>query len=526
LAGVATLTGSTTNPVVSSSGGNVYVASCGYYMCFGPLNSSWSHFNTNAGGFYFYCPICTPTYISAPCFCGPATSAATATCAGCAGVFCGCACCAYCACCSGCSATLNGLTKSQIFNNSGCNHSTWTCFAGPTDFGPQFVHQDAAYNDGPTCGSPGGSNTVQYYASACGLGNDYAYSSYVFQEAIARNVTTPYHWVRSREGGTWQSWTKISAGYADTANCASLSGYASNLCTGTNINGANICATSCFCGPYYNASGYFYGPTVYATSCLCSCGVLQALSDGRFNGCVCAAEICTSGWLRTSGGCTGLYSSNFAMHFYPCSTNNWTIAPGGAGLYPSLRFVRDSHQGTTVGYLYSDSGGFGLLTCSGGWTFRNAHGGGITMYQCTCFEASNVYIQCCLNTTGCICSSSCIMSPILCASNCLTGPGTVAVCESANGYFANRAYVIFSGAVAGGCIYCTACFSTYVVQASGCYFLCFSNPFSGMSSTVVTAFTPGVIATAQPAYGCKMLVKLYGVDCSYYDDRVYVIVTK
>jgi hypothetical protein len=115
------------------------------------------------------------------------------------------------------SSQLGGLTKSQLWNNSGNSHGAFTSFAGPSDFGNYFIHQDAGVNDGPA------GNLYQYYSTSVGLGNDYSYSQYVMQTAVNRyGYCTPYYtWVRFKESGTWQGWNKMAAGYADSAGSLS-----------------------------------------------------------------------------------------------------------------------------------------------------------------------------------------------------------------------------------------------------------------------------------------------------------------
>ena len=101
----------------------------------------------------------------------------------------------------------------RIFNNFGNNHTTYQSFDSIADFGPFFIQNTAA---GPGTGSS------QFYGLALGLGNDYAYGSYALQVAIPRyGSSDKYLSFRTRENGSWQSWTKFSAGYADTAGSAS-----------------------------------------------------------------------------------------------------------------------------------------------------------------------------------------------------------------------------------------------------------------------------------------------------------------
>ena len=174
------------------------------------------------------------------------------------------------------AASLGGLTKSQMWNNSGQSHGTYNSFVTPSDFGEWFIHQDT-YTDGPGAINVGGANTGQYYSRSVGLGNDYAYSSYVQQTAIGRNCTQPYHWVRNREGGTWGAWTKMAAGYADTAGSATDSsklplagGTMTGLIIGnTNTGGAlsasnDTSAISCRGNASNAASMSFHRPGIFA----------------------------------------------------------------------------------------------------------------------------------------------------------------------------------------------------------------------------------------------------------------------
>ncbi len=112
------------------------------------------------------------------------------------------------------SNTVGGLTKAQLFNNMGNNHGTYTDFNNIPDFGTYYVQ--AGTN------SPTGVGDHQWYGFTLGLGNEYPLSSYgtqLYWPRAAQNSNT-YLWVRDREGGSWGSWRKILAGYADTAGSA------------------------------------------------------------------------------------------------------------------------------------------------------------------------------------------------------------------------------------------------------------------------------------------------------------------
>jgi hypothetical protein len=142
----------------------------------------------------------------------------------------------------------------QIWNNAGQNHTTYAQFSNIPDFGIYFVQ--AATTDLPT----GGSGIAgQYYTQSFGLGNDYGYTSYGMQWAMGRNIANPYLNIRYRENTFWGSWSKISAGYADSAGSATTATTATNLSGGsvaaTSITGTNIYASGSF---VLNGSGGAY----------------------------------------------------------------------------------------------------------------------------------------------------------------------------------------------------------------------------------------------------------------------------
>ncbi len=107
------------------------------------------------------------------------------------------------------SSKLNGLTGSQYWNNTGNVHGSFQDFASIPGFGNYFMQAPGAA-DSPQTGS-------QYYTTSVGLGNDYPFTQYVLQTAISRDSPLKYHYVRVKEASTWGAWSKIAAGYADTA---------------------------------------------------------------------------------------------------------------------------------------------------------------------------------------------------------------------------------------------------------------------------------------------------------------------
>lgn len=110
------------------------------------------------------------------------------------------------------SSALNGLSKIQLWNNSGNNHSTYLTFSAIPDFGVWFM-QNSTAADTPQSGT-------QFYVQTQGLGNDYGYSSYALMTAVARDAALKYTYYRTREATTWGAWSKAAAGYADTAGSA------------------------------------------------------------------------------------------------------------------------------------------------------------------------------------------------------------------------------------------------------------------------------------------------------------------
>jgi len=115
------------------------------------------------------------------------------------------------------AATLSGVTINKIFNNMGGNHNSRTDFNAIPDAGAYYVM-------GSTNG-PGVNGASQYYGFTLGLGSDYSpvanqSAKYGTQIYWGRNVSNPYINIRYLENGSWGSWQKASAGYADSAGNA------------------------------------------------------------------------------------------------------------------------------------------------------------------------------------------------------------------------------------------------------------------------------------------------------------------
>jgi hypothetical protein len=153
---------------------------------------------------------------------------------------------------TGNAVTVSSITAVQFFNNMGNNHSTYTDFNSVGNFGVRYLQGST---NGP------GTGASQYYGFTLGLGNDYPLDgagSYATQFYWNRTSTggNPYVSVRFKEGNSWGSWSKIYAGYADTAGTATDS---SKLpLTGGTMSGPirrNSHSTGFLEGSYNNVGG-------------------------------------------------------------------------------------------------------------------------------------------------------------------------------------------------------------------------------------------------------------------------------
>jgi hypothetical protein len=112
---------------------------------------------------------------------------------------------------------LDGVDRDQLFNNNGNNHTTFQDpnFTGTNNFGFWFNQN----SNSSTNGMP---ESSQHYMINMGLGNEYRWydgstGRYGLQLAFPRKNGVAYLYRRVLENGTFQSWTKIYAGFADSA---------------------------------------------------------------------------------------------------------------------------------------------------------------------------------------------------------------------------------------------------------------------------------------------------------------------
>jgi hypothetical protein len=130
--------------------------------------------------------------------------------------------------------TVSNLTAVQFFNNMGQTHSTRTSFdaTNPSyDFGFRYVQGSG---NGPGIGAAG----TQYYSLYIGLGNEYpstggsSYGAMLAINRVSTGGTNPYLSIRFNENNTFGAWSKIYAGYADSAG--GLTGYSGTFWTSNN----------------------------------------------------------------------------------------------------------------------------------------------------------------------------------------------------------------------------------------------------------------------------------------------------
>ena len=133
---------------------------------------------------------------------------------------------------------LDGSTSiaTRIFNNKGRAHGAVNNFNTAMTPGPNYLQGNT---NGP------GSGNDQWYGLMFGLGSEYGTTTgtsghYAAQMYFKRNASSNanYLHMRSMESGSWGSWLKVSAGYADSA------GSAGNADTVDGLHGTDLVETS------------------------------------------------------------------------------------------------------------------------------------------------------------------------------------------------------------------------------------------------------------------------------------------
>ena len=221
----------------------------------------------------------------------------------------------------------------RLFNNMGNTHGTYQDFNSVGNFGVRYMQ-----------GSTNGPESGQHYGFTLGLGNDYSYGTYATQFYWLRNTTNPYIRIRYQEGGSWGSWTKTSAAYADSAG---------------SLSSMNI-------SQFTNNSGYVTSSHQHDTLYWSGSARLYTGSDGTRN----------TGWAYHNDNGTGIHWPNNGWHIYPINASDMYIRSGASDC--SLKFTKN---GTSGSYIHcAADNAIGFLTTGRSWSLRVDDSGGGTFY--------------------------------------------------------------------------------------------------------------------------------------------------
>lgn len=160
----------------------------------------------------------------------------------------------------------------RLFNNMGDNHATTTNFNSVSNFGARFLQGGT---NGPT-----GTASHQFYGFTLGLGDQYSISQYASQLYWARQDLGggTYLWARDLENGTWGSWRKMSAGYADSAGSATDN--TKLPLTGGELNGGTNTTLEMRC----QDAGQAYLKVGRSTNGSQGTGIVEVSQDGNHGG--------------------------------------------------------------------------------------------------------------------------------------------------------------------------------------------------------------------------------------------------
>jgi hypothetical protein len=87
-----------------------------------------------------------------------------------------------------------------------------------------------------------------------------------------------------------------------------------------------------------------------------------------------SSTVTSGGNFELTSATTGLKSNVYDTNFYANSAAYWNVTTAAAVTAGALLF-KQGYEGTTKGYVYWDSSGFGLLTNVGDWAVRANYGG-------------------------------------------------------------------------------------------------------------------------------------------------------
>jgi len=127
------------------------------------------------------------------------------------------------------------VSSTSFFNNQGRNHNT------TTNFNSTSLRAGVNYLQGGTNGPTG---SGQWYGFRLGLGQEYGtqtgtssnYASEFYWGRKGQTSNNYYIYTRDMENGSWGSWVKMNAGYADSAGSVAWSNVTSKPTIPTNNN--------------------------------------------------------------------------------------------------------------------------------------------------------------------------------------------------------------------------------------------------------------------------------------------------
>lgn len=289
------------------------------------------------------------------------------------------------------------------------SHSAW-----PTDFNEVPTRWGWGYVHTAT-NAPTGS--TQHYRCLVGLGSEYA-TNHGLDIAVPRAATNgadgSYFYTRQKEGGTWGAWSKLKAGYADSAGSVAWNGI-TGLPTGTvawsgwwgsdaygfgifparpndtrtngqvplvinQHTGLSLSAHDYYGGvrifsqqggsPYahdgalraqFSGGCQFYGPTTVDGNTVFHGGNITPLARTGVG----SGYYSASTWIDFGASHAGLFDSGYGHHFWPETSSLW-------GMKSVNGMAVSDTSGNRRGYLYHDGaeGNFGLLSGNGQWRVK------------------------------------------------------------------------------------------------------------------------------------------------------------
>ena len=197
-------------------------------------------------------------------------------------------------------------------------------------------------------------------------------SSWVYPQVFVTDFQAGY-------GGLGIEWaTGWGISFETSYDTIELSRTASQVITSRNIGSQSVlyattagALTSMNISQFTNNSGYITSASL--------AGYLP-LTGGNLTGLVQSTAAIEASVFRTdnnfelTSALTGLKSNFYDTRFYASSTAYWNITSAAGSSNGALLF-RNGFAGTTNGYIYWDSSGFGLLNNTGGWSVRANYGG-------------------------------------------------------------------------------------------------------------------------------------------------------